>query len=119
MVNAALAGEASYHEDLPLVIRRRGFDEPACFTFSYSPVRDERGAVAGMYCVVAETTGKVLTDRRRSPSNRPDTRRCPSHRSSRSDRMAMTAGLNRIPTLPGGAMWTDGRLPVCSSPEID
>ena len=64
MVDAALAGEASYHEDLPLVVRRRGFDEPAWFTFSYSPVLDERGAVAGMYCVVAETTGKVLTDRR-------------------------------------------------------
>jgi hypothetical protein len=32
LVDAALAGEASYHKDLPLVVNRRGFDEQAWFT---------------------------------------------------------------------------------------
>lgn len=64
MINAAMAGKAVYYEDLPLVVRRRGFDEMAWFTFSYSPVRDEGDRIAGMFCVVAETTARVLSDRR-------------------------------------------------------
>jgi PAS domain S-box-containing protein len=55
----AFAGEASYFEDLPIVIERRGFREQTWYTFSYSPVRDESGAVGGILCTVAETTAKV------------------------------------------------------------
>ncbi|HEY2248738.1 MAG TPA: PAS domain-containing protein [Bradyrhizobium sp.] len=62
LVDAAMAGEAVYREDLPLVMNRRGFDEQTWFTFSYSPVRDEQGKVAGMFCAVAETTQKVLAE---------------------------------------------------------
>jgi PAS domain-containing protein len=61
LIDAALAGEATYRERLPLVVNRHGLDEQAWFTFSYSPVRDESGAVAGMFCAVAETTDKVLS----------------------------------------------------------
>jgi PAS domain-containing protein len=64
LIDAALAGEATYREDLPLVVNRHGLDEQAWFTFSYSPVRDESGAVAGMFCAVAETTDKVLSQLR-------------------------------------------------------
>ena len=63
LIDAAMAGEASYREDLPLVMNRRGFDEQTWFTFSYSPVRDESGKVAGLFCAVAETTGRVLAER--------------------------------------------------------
>src|SRR6476646_3626123 len=63
LIDAAIAGEASYREDLPLLMNRRGFDEQTWFTFSYSPVRDERGAVAGMFCAVQETTDRVLAHR--------------------------------------------------------
>ncbi|WP_376089417.1 PAS domain-containing protein [Roseomonas sp. CCTCC AB2023176] len=66
LIEAALAGEASYREDLPLVLNRRGFDEQTCFTFSYSPVRDEDGRVAGMFCAVAETTDRVLVERKQA-----------------------------------------------------
>ena len=64
LVDAALAGEAVYREDLPLVVHRSGRDEQAWFTFSYSPVRDEGSRVAGLFCVISETTDKVLADRR-------------------------------------------------------
>ena len=64
LVEAALAGEAVYREDLPLVVNRSGTDEQAWFTFSYSPVRDEAGQVAGMFCAVTETTSRVLANRR-------------------------------------------------------
>jgi PAS domain S-box-containing protein len=55
----ALAGEASYFEDMAVQIERHGYPEPAWFTFSYSPVRDETGAVGGILCTVVETTAKV------------------------------------------------------------
>jgi hypothetical protein len=44
-------------------MNRRGYDEQTWFTFSYSPVRDERGKVAGMFCAVSETTRRVLAER--------------------------------------------------------
>ena len=63
LIDAAMAGQATYREDLPLVLNRKGYDEQTWFTFSYSPVRDESGTVAGMFCAVSETTEKVLAER--------------------------------------------------------
>src|SRR5436190_17978964 len=64
LIDAAMAGQASYREDLPLVMNRKGFDEQTWFTFSYSPVRDESGEVAGMFCAVAETTSRRNAEER-------------------------------------------------------
>ena len=63
LIDAAMAGEAIYREDLALLMNRKGYDEQTWFTFSYSPVRDESGKVAGMFCAVSETTGAVLAQR--------------------------------------------------------
>src|SRR5689334_15453903 len=63
LIDAAMAGEATFREDLPLVMNRKGYDEQTWFTFSYSPVRDEDGRIAGMFCAVSETTPKVLAER--------------------------------------------------------
>ena len=63
LIDAAMAGQATYHEDLPLLMNRKGYDEQTWFTFSYSPVRDETGAVAGMFCACTETTKRVLAER--------------------------------------------------------
>jgi PAS domain S-box-containing protein len=63
LIDAAMAGQATYREDLPLVMNRKGYDEQTWFTFSYSPVRDESGSVAGMFCAVSETTQRVLAER--------------------------------------------------------
>lgn len=60
IIDTALAGRSTYYQDLPLTIRRRGFMEPAWFTFSYSPIEDRSGAVAGLYCTVVETTQHVV-----------------------------------------------------------
>lgn len=62
----AMQGQASYHRNRPLTLYRKGFDEVAWFTFSYSPVRDESGQVAGMFCAVTETTEQVLAERHRA-----------------------------------------------------
>ncbi len=63
LVHTALSGQTLYREDLPLVVNRRGHDEQAWFTFSYSPLRDDDDVVRGMICTVWETTDKVMTQR--------------------------------------------------------
>jgi PAS domain S-box-containing protein len=64
LVAKAMTGEATFHENLHLVMERHGFPEDTWYTFSYSPIRDAGGIVAGMYCVCTETTEKVQADRR-------------------------------------------------------
>ncbi|MDI1341238.1 PAS domain-containing protein [Polaromonas sp.] len=63
LVERALGGEAFFEESLPLRVHRHGYDEDTWFTFSYSPVLDERGAIAGLYCACTETTAMVLAER--------------------------------------------------------
>jgi len=60
LVNQALAGEGTWSENLPLVTFRNGFQEIAYFTFSYSPIFDDSGEIAGMFCACTETTDKML-----------------------------------------------------------
>jgi len=69
LIESAMAGQATYREDLPLVMNRKGFDEQTWFTFSYSPVRDETGEIVGMFCACTETTGKILAQRRAAMLN--------------------------------------------------
>jgi PAS domain S-box-containing protein len=69
IVERAVAGEASFYENLPFLMTRKGFEEKAWFTFSYSPVRDETGGVGGMLCTCVETTQAVLAERDRIDEN--------------------------------------------------
>jgi PAS domain S-box-containing protein len=64
LVDAALRGEATWSEDLHLVMERNGYPEDTWYTFSYSPVRDETGGVGGMFCACIETTDRVQSERR-------------------------------------------------------
>ncbi|MFK5595682.1 ATP-binding protein [Methylobacterium sp. HMF5984] len=64
LVERATGGEATFREDLPLVMMRRGYPEDVWFTFSYSPLRGEDGSVQGMFCACTETTAKVREERR-------------------------------------------------------
>ncbi|WP_114947227.1 PAS domain-containing sensor histidine kinase [Microvirga calopogonii] len=59
LVTKALAGEATYHADMHLVMERNGYPEDTWYTFSYSPVRDETGGIGGMFCACTETTQEV------------------------------------------------------------
>ncbi|HEX8481520.1 MAG TPA: PAS domain-containing protein [Allosphingosinicella sp.] len=65
LVRRAIAGESTYFENLPLTMTRKGFAEQTWFTFSYSPLRGDDGAAAGMLCVCTETTATVLAERER------------------------------------------------------
>ncbi|HEX6902985.1 MAG TPA: chemotaxis protein CheB [Thermoanaerobaculia bacterium] len=57
-------GEAIYREDQLFEPNRRGFVEEAYFTYCYSPLYDDAGAVAGILNTSTETTVRVLADRR-------------------------------------------------------
>jgi hypothetical protein len=56
--------KATWDEALLLFPERSGYPEETYHTFSYSPLRDEAGAVAGMLCVVSEDTERVIAERR-------------------------------------------------------
>jgi len=62
-VQRALSGDSFFIENLPLRMLRKGYEEDTWFTFSYSPVRDEAGGIAGFYCACAETTALALAER--------------------------------------------------------
>ncbi|UVS78473.1 SpoIIE family protein phosphatase [Actinokineospora sp. UTMC 2448] len=57
-------GQATWDEALLLFLERSGYPEETYHTFSYSPLRDDTGAVVGMLCVVSEDTQRVIGERR-------------------------------------------------------
>ncbi|HEX6277476.1 MAG TPA: ATP-binding protein [Polyangiaceae bacterium] len=57
-------GDAFYAEDRLFLLDRYGYIEETYFDVSYDPVRDESGRVGGVFCIVSETTGRVLGARR-------------------------------------------------------
>jgi PAS domain S-box-containing protein len=64
--NVTSTAQATWSDDLLLVLERRGYAEECYFSFSFSPVRVEGGGVGGVFTAVAETTGRVLGERRLS-----------------------------------------------------
>jgi PAS domain S-box-containing protein len=57
-------GEAFCARDLLFEIERYGFVEETYFDVSYDPVRVESGTVGGVFCIVTETTERVVGERR-------------------------------------------------------
>jgi signal transduction histidine kinase len=66
-IDAVLStGKATWDEGLLLFLERSGEREETYHTFSYSPLPDDSGAIAGMLCVVTEETERVIDERRLS-----------------------------------------------------
>ncbi len=57
-------GEAFTARDLLFVLERNAFLEDTYFDVSYDPVRSDAGNVEGVFCIVSETTERVLGERR-------------------------------------------------------
>jgi len=64
LIERALAGESIHIEDMPLVMSRNGRHEQTWFTFSYSPIYDDGGAIVGLYGTGTDTTRRVTSERR-------------------------------------------------------
>ncbi|HEX5657458.1 MAG TPA: ATP-binding protein [Polyangiales bacterium] len=57
-------GRAVAEQNMPVPLQRHGYLEEAYFTFSYDPICDEDGSVAGVLVICEETTEQVLHERR-------------------------------------------------------
>jgi signal transduction histidine kinase len=57
-------GEATWSDDLQLFLERNGYAEETYHTFSYSAVKDSTGKIVGIFTPVAETTERVIGERR-------------------------------------------------------
>ncbi len=57
-------GEAFWAKDRPFYMERHGYPEETFFDVSYDPVRDESGRVGGVFCIVNETSRRVIGERR-------------------------------------------------------
>jgi PAS domain S-box-containing protein len=58
LIAATLRGEAHYFEDRPVALAGRT-TPLSWFTFSFTPLRDDAGSIAGFYCSAYETTHRV------------------------------------------------------------
>jgi PAS domain S-box-containing protein len=58
------SGQATWSDDLLLLLQRHGYPEECYFSFSFSPIQVETGAVGGVFTAVMETTEKVIGERR-------------------------------------------------------
>ncbi|MEV4346091.1 SpoIIE family protein phosphatase [Actinoplanes sp. NPDC049596] len=56
--------EAFWGSDFAFLLERHGFLEEAYFDISYDPIRVAPGTVEGFFCIVSDTTGRVLNARR-------------------------------------------------------
>lgn len=65
LVVSTFDGNTSTFRDMPLVMTRNGYPEDTWWTFSYSPLRDDEGRVAGLLNVTLETTERVHAERQR------------------------------------------------------
>ncbi len=65
MLESVLAtGQATWSDDMLLPMERHGYWEETYWTYSYSPLHDEDGAVRGVFAAVTETTQRVVSERR-------------------------------------------------------
>ena len=62
--DSARAGDTAFLENQHIFLERHGYTEECFFTFSFSPIRDETGRLAGLFHPVIETTPKMLGERR-------------------------------------------------------
>ena len=64
IVEQAYGGEPVHMDDITLIMERRGYLEEAHFSFSYTPVREVSGTIAGFFCPCTEITGQIMAERR-------------------------------------------------------
>jgi len=57
-------GEATFVDEVQLIMSRGDVKEETYYSFSYSPIRDESGEVRGLFCPSTDVTPKVLNARR-------------------------------------------------------
>lgn len=57
-------GEATWSEDMLLPVNRHGYWEETYWTYSYSPLHDDNGAVQAVFTACTDSTERVIGERR-------------------------------------------------------
>lgn len=70
LIEDALAERSVSFQDMHLVMTRNGYMEDTWWSFSYSPLYGDDGAVAGFVDIVTDSTAKVLSERRSEEEGR-------------------------------------------------
>lgn len=63
---SAASGQLCFFEDLPLNVPRPGLPDLSWWTFSCSPIRNERGAIGGVQATILETSPRIRLERRQA-----------------------------------------------------
>ncbi|WP_127554089.1 SpoIIE family protein phosphatase [Actinoplanes sp. OR16] len=95
LLGGVVADDRSFYaRDHLLMVQRRGFLEATYSDASYDPIRDDGGRVSGVMCIVTETTGRVLNERRVRTLSALGRRLAdsPDQRSLTADAVAVLAG---------------------------
>ncbi|MBC7904260.1 MAG: PAS domain S-box protein, partial [Gemmatimonadaceae bacterium] len=56
-------GRGTYVESQLLIMERYGYPEETYYTFSYTPIPDDEGKTAGMFCANTEDTDRITSER--------------------------------------------------------
>lgn len=56
--------EGTYDEALLLIMERNGYPEETYYTFSYSPILNEKGGTGGILCANTDDTDRIINGRR-------------------------------------------------------
>lgn len=116
LVDRVFAGETVKFEDMPLVMTRHGYAEDTWWSFCYSPLRDESGAVSGLLNVTVDTSAKVRAERGRDEAN------ARLQQNEARFRALVTAGGNAICTMSPDWRWIwrlDSQTMASSAPIED
>ena len=88
------SGKTFSARDRPFMINRHGEPEQVYFDISYSAVRDEAQAVAGVLCIVSETTQRVLVQQNRKAREKAESELRETH-----DQLRFAEGAGGIGTF--------------------
>jgi PAS domain S-box-containing protein len=64
VVSVVHEGRTVFHKELELTMERYGYPEETYFTFSYSPIHDDQGAIGGLFCACSDETAQLIARRR-------------------------------------------------------
>ena len=108
-------GEAFWAKDLLFEIERNGFPEETYFDVSYDPVRVESGEVGGVYCIVTETTERVVGGRRMALLKNLAERNVAARTTHDACVIAMETLGVKVPDVRFALVYLDDKLECCTS----
>jgi signal transduction histidine kinase len=119
-------GEVTMNDGVRLFMRRADFLEECFYAFSYSPVRDESGNVAGLFCANLDVTSRYLNARRLNTVSDMGTRALQEKTVQRACAMALAAIGENPDDLPFAQLYLAGagdaapaQLLQATHPEMD